>query len=127
MIKLDHLTLSVRDHDISRDWYTRNLGLGVEFEVPARRAVAVRDDADFTLFLDESHPSGGTASCALYFQVDSVETKYEELSARGVSFIHPPSQQYWGYGAELADPDGYRVRLWDAASMREKGEARNAQ
>jgi catechol 2,3-dioxygenase-like lactoylglutathione lyase family enzyme len=124
MVKLDHLTLSVRDHEISREWYTRNLSLAVEFEVPGRRAVAVRDDADFTLFLDESHP-GGTASCVLYFQVDSVAAKHAELSARGVGFIHPPSKQYWGYGAELADPDGYRVRLWDAASMREKGETRN--
>ena len=125
MVKLDHLTLSVRDHEISREWYTRNLSLAVEFEVPARRAVAVRDDADFTLFLDESHPCG-TASCVLYFQVDSVAATHAELSARGVPFIHPPSKHYWGYGAELADPDGYRVRLWDALSMREAGEPRNA-
>jgi hypothetical protein len=27
---------------------------------------------------------------------------------------------FWGYGAELCDPDGYRLRLWDAKSMAEK-------
>jgi catechol 2,3-dioxygenase-like lactoylglutathione lyase family enzyme len=28
---------------------------------------------------------------------------------------------YWGYGAELRDPDGYVVGVWDEHSMREKG------
>jgi hypothetical protein len=27
----------------------------------------------------------------------------------------------WGYGAELRDPGGYLVFLWDETSMREKG------
>ena len=26
----------------------------------------------------------------------------------------------WGSGAELKDPDGYLVRLWDERSMKEK-------
>jgi hypothetical protein len=30
---------------------------------------------------------------------------------------------FWGYGAELCDPDGYRFRLWDEKSMKEKGGA----
>jgi hypothetical protein len=25
---------------------------------------------------------------------------------------------YWGYGAELIDPDGYLIRLWDERSMK---------
>jgi hypothetical protein len=31
-----------------------------------------------------------------------------------------PNQCAWGYGAELADPDGYLIRLWDQQSMKEK-------
>jgi hypothetical protein len=27
---------------------------------------------------------------------------------------------FWGYGAELSDPDGYVLRLWDQTSMKEK-------
>ncbi len=26
-----------------------------------------------------------------------------------------------GYGAELRDPDGYQINLWDEESMRQKG------
>ena len=35
-------------------------------------------------------------------------------------FAHGPEKNFWGYGAELADPDGYLVRLWDEHTMREK-------
>jgi Glyoxalase/Bleomycin resistance protein/Dioxygenase superfamily len=29
-------------------------------------------------------------------------------------------KSYWGYWAELADPDGYLIRLWDEGSMKEQ-------
>jgi hypothetical protein len=32
-----------------------------------------------------------------------------------------PQKLFWGYGAELRDPDGYLIRLWDELSMHEKG------
>ena len=39
MIKLDHLSISVADHERSRDWYCRHFGFKVEFEVPQRDTV----------------------------------------------------------------------------------------
>jgi len=53
----------------------------------------------------------------LTFQCDSVDEKYRELSARGIPFVHEPKLVAWGYGAELRDPDGYRVLVWDAKTM----------
>jgi len=120
--KLNHLTICVRDFRISRDWYVRNLGVAVEFEVPDRRTAALQDESGFTFFVSE--PDGDRRiepSCILYFQVADVDTKYAELSAAGLSFTHAPAKTYWGYGAELEDPDGYPVRFWDERSMREKG------
>jgi hypothetical protein len=38
-----------------------------------------------------------------------------------VTFEKSPQKLLWGYGAELLDPDGYFVYLWDEKSMREKG------
>jgi catechol 2,3-dioxygenase-like lactoylglutathione lyase family enzyme len=64
MIKLNHLTIPVAQHSRSREWYTRNLGLKVEFEIP--------------------------------------------------------DKLFWGYGAELRDPDGYLIYLWDERTMRGK-------
>jgi len=122
MVKLDHLTIPVRDHLTSRDWYVRNLGMKVDFEAPDRRTTALQDDSGLTLFLEEAPQHVGSAGCILYFQVDDIEAKHRQLSDAGIPFVHPPQKEYWGYGAELRDPDGYRIRLWDEKSMREKGQ-----
>jgi catechol 2,3-dioxygenase-like lactoylglutathione lyase family enzyme len=50
----------------------------------------------------------------------TVDATFAEWSARGVESSHAPRKSYWGYGAELKDPDGYLVRLWDERSMKEK-------
>ena len=117
MIKLDHLTIPVKDRETSRDWYVKTLGLKVEFEVPKRDATALQDDGGFTIFVERA--DAPTAGTALYFSVDDVDALHTELVARGVVFAHPPQKTFWGYGAELIDPDGYRIRLWDERTMRE--------
>ena len=120
MIKFDHLSIPVSDVERSRDWYVESLGMTIELEVPERRIVALRDSAGFTIFLHEVSAVVVPNGCALWFQVDDVETIFAEWSAREVAFTHPPRKSYWGYGAELADPDGYLIRLWDERSMKEK-------
>ena len=80
----------------------------------------MRDDADLTVFLYE----GEVVVCpgiSFTVQVDDVEAKHAALVAAGVPFVHPPMKVFWGYGAEMCDPDGYRLRLWDQKSMKEKG------
>jgi predicted enzyme related to lactoylglutathione lyase len=120
MPRLDHLSLPVHDWRKSRDWYNNLLGFEVEFEVPERKTAAMRDDADLTIFLYE----GDVVVCpgiSFTVQVDDVEAKHAALVAAGVASVHPPMKVFWGYGAELCDPDGYRLRLWDQKSMKEKG------
>ncbi len=121
MLKLDHLTIPVSDWNRSRDWYAKILGLTVEFGVAERLTGAMQDENDFTVFLEQSSGSPLASGLALTFQVADVQASFEEISRRGCQFLNPPSQQYWGYGAELRDPDGYLVRLWDQKSMEENG------
>ena len=120
MLRLDHLSLPVRDWQKSRDWYRDHLGFEVEFEIPDRQTAAMRDDADLTIFLYQAT----VADCpgiSFTIQVDVVEAKHRVRAAAGVPFVHPPIKVFWGYGAELCDPDGYRLRLWDQRSMKERG------
>jgi catechol 2,3-dioxygenase-like lactoylglutathione lyase family enzyme len=118
-MKLDHLTIPVSDRERSRDWYVQTLGMRVEFEVPARNASALIDDGGFTIFVEQrDHPPAlGTA---LYFSVEDTDVFHAQLVARGIVFAHPPRKVFWGYGAELVDPDGYRIRIWDETTMRDK-------
>ncbi|HKW90716.1 MAG TPA: VOC family protein [Methylomirabilota bacterium] len=120
MIKLDHLRIPVSDLARSRRWYVETLGLTVEFEVPERRTSALQDGGDFTIFLQEMPAPVHANGCALWFQVADVDATFSEWSARGIAFAHGPRRSYWGYGAELVDPDGYLVRLWDERSMKDK-------
>ena len=120
MVKFDHLRIPVSDLARSRDWYIRTLGLTVEFEVPDRQTVALQDTDGFTIFLQEVGSAVAPNQAALWFQVADVDATFADWSARGVAFAHGPRKSYWGYGVELADPDGYLIRLWDERSMKEK-------
>ena len=120
MLKFDHLRIPVTDLARSREWYVRTLGMKVEFEMPDRQTVALQDTEGFTIFLQQVASPVAPNQCALWFQVADVDATFTEWSARGVAFAHAPRRSYWGYGAELADPDGYVIRLWDARSMTDK-------
>ena len=118
---LDHLTIFVSDADRSREWYTRTLGLKVEFEVASPRAVALQDSGGFGLFVEQRAADECKPSCIVTFRVEDVDSLAHTLRANGVKFSAAPQKLFWGYGAELRDPDGYLVRLWDEQSMKAKG------
>jgi catechol 2,3-dioxygenase-like lactoylglutathione lyase family enzyme len=120
VVRLDHISLPVRAWQRSRDWYCTHLGFEVEFEIPQAKTAALRDSAGLTVFVYE----GEVIACpgiAITLQVEDVDAKHLELSAAGIAFVHEPKKVFWGYGAELLDPDGYCLRLWDKKTMREKG------
>jgi catechol 2,3-dioxygenase-like lactoylglutathione lyase family enzyme len=112
----------VRDWRASRDWWRDKLGFEVEFEMEGVGVAAMRDEADLTVFLGQADAVTIPAGLALTVQVADVDAKAAELAAAGVAFEHPPQKVFWGYGAELLDPNGYVLRLWDEASMKAKGD-----
>ena len=118
-VKFDHMAMPVSNPKVSRDWYVNNFGFEIEFENAG--VIAIKDDADFTIFLYQPQGSLAGAKCTLTLQVNDVEVKHRELAEQGVKFDKPPGKYFWGYGAELSDPDGYLLNLWDEVSMREKG------
>jgi len=121
MIKLDHLTIAVSDCEKSCAWYVETLGLKLEFEIPERRTSAVQDEFGFTMF-SPKRPEGGAAELHLVRPGRQRRDQASRAVAAGVKFGHPPQKTFWGYGAELKDPDGYHIWLWDEKTMREKGE-----
>jgi len=115
MAKISHMALPVSDVSKARDWYVDKLGFQLERE--REGAVGIKDESGLTIFLIKSASSLAGQKIMLTIKVDNVESKYEELTRLGVEFVSPPKRQYWGYGAEVLDPDGYANHLWDEASM----------
>jgi len=120
MLKFDHMALPVTNCNRSRDWYVKTLGFKVEFENPKTKTIAIQDQAGFTIFLNQTPKKIAAAKCTLVIQVKDVDRKHRELARKGVKFINAPRKLMWGYGAELLDPDGYQINLWDKVTMRKK-------
>ena len=115
MAKVSHLVLPVADVKKSREWYVDKLGF--KFEGEHGGAVRLTDQANLTIFLIQTPDSLAGQRITLTIQVDSVDRKYEELAKQGVEFASSPRLQFWGYGAEVRDADGYMNHLWDEVTM----------
>ena len=116
MVKFDHMALPVSDVRKSRDWYVKNLGFKVEFERGG--ITAIQDSAGFTIFLRKAQKRLTGDKITLTIQVKSVARTHVDLAGKGIKFVNSPQRLFWGYGAELLDPDGYMINLWDQVSMR---------
>lgn len=115
MAKVSHIVLPVSDLRKSRDWYVDKLGFAVEREHEG--ILGIRDQSGLTIFLQGVTGGLSGHKITLTIQVDNLHSKHEQLASLGVAFVSPPQLQFWGYGAEVLDPDGYTNHLWDEVSM----------
>lgn len=116
MARLDHLALPVRDVAASKKWYVEVLGLQVEMEADDPPFCGVVDERDTTVFLTQAPDAEPAEGLAIWFAVDDVVAFYESHKD-STEFTHGPRATPWGFGAELTDPTGHVVRLWDERTM----------
>lgn len=115
MTKVSHIVLPVTDLKRSRDWYVDKLEFAVEREL--EEVVGIKDSGGLTIFLQRVTDSLASRKITLTIEVDNVDRKYKELESIGVQFVNSPKMLFWGYGAEVLDPDGYMNHLWDEVTM----------
>jgi lactoylglutathione lyase len=123
MIKdLPTATIYVSDQDRARDFYVNKLGFKTE-EAPlpgGMRWVVVWPEGSATAFAlmlprsAEEHAGGATG---FVFSSDNLEADYQELTAKGVKFTKPPTNQGWGMLSEFEDADGNRIGLSQVSNM----------
>ena len=112
------MSLPVSDWRRSRDWWRDVLGFKVEFEIPERSTVAMVDEADLTVFLENGEVIDNPV-LGFTVQVDDVEASRQARRAR--RHLRPSADEgVLGLWRGADDPDGYHL-LWDEVSMREKG------
>ncbi len=115
--QIDYTMIVVSDMARSIEFYRDKLGIPVRFESPEWTEF---DTGATTLALHGGgmvpEPSGADQSkyagtCSIGFNVKDVDRTFEDLKARGVNFVMPPTQRE-GEGIKLAvcvDPDGLPV------------------
>ncbi len=110
--KVSLVGVCVRDQQKALQFYIEKLGFKVHTDVPMgpemRWIEVAPKEGGVTLALFT--PPGMEDRIGTYTGVcltcDDVVKTYQELSARGVTFIEPPTKQSWGMHAQFVDQDG---------------------
>ncbi|MBK6426584.1 MAG: VOC family protein [Blastocatellia bacterium] len=104
--------LAVRDLATSVDYYTRVLGMAIDFTVPGW---AFLSRGSFRVMLGEctdampAHETGDH-SYYVYVTVEGVDELYADLVANGVALTQPLASKPWGmreFGVRT--PEGHRI------------------
>jgi catechol 2,3-dioxygenase-like lactoylglutathione lyase family enzyme len=117
-VRLNHVTLPVRDVESSARFYAR-LGLTqiVASYPDYARFLAAEGDTTLSLQRVETPPSQPSAT--IHFEVEDVDLVVRELEDAGLIFVSEPvDEPYLWREAVLLDPDGHRVFVYHAGENR---------
>lgn len=116
-MRLNQVTLAVRDLDESKAFYQR-LGLRLIVDSPPEYARLELPDGEATVSL-ELAPGAVAGASVLYFECDDVDGTVARLMEEGVDFEQMPIDQPWLWReARLSDPSGNRLCLYHAGVNR---------
>lgn len=124
--RMTHMNIYVLDQDSALDFYTNKLGLKVIIDAPMNKdarwlTVGTAEQPGFEINLTPIHESllhskdtaealrdlvkKGTFGVGIFTCTDIMAT-YEELTAKGVEFIKPPTKEFYGTEALFKDDSG---------------------
>ncbi|MFK7924292.1 MAG: VOC family protein [Bacteroidia bacterium] len=124
--KLSHATFYVNNQDEARDFYVEKLGFEIRSDAKMGEgfrwlSVGPKDQPEIEIVLmpimvspflneEDAEAMRGLLSRGAFgtgiFNTPDVMATYEELSAKGVEFIAPPTQREYGYEALFKDNSG---------------------
>jgi catechol 2,3-dioxygenase-like lactoylglutathione lyase family enzyme len=123
--RLTATTLFVADQDEAREFYVNKLGFEVRMDQTAGDfrwlTVSPKGQPDLQIILFKlaahGHMDGENAAtlrnliqkgiaAAGVFETGDIQKTYQELTARGVEFVSPPQQKFYGTEAVFKDTTG---------------------
>jgi catechol 2,3-dioxygenase-like lactoylglutathione lyase family enzyme len=123
--RLSHATLYVIDQDATKDFYVNKLGFELRMDESMGNGfrwltVSPKGQPDLQIILmkvdgPNMKPEAASAIRQLLeqgklnggvLQTSDCRKTYEELSAKGVEFLSPPKEQFYGVEAILKDNSG---------------------
>lgn len=116
--QIDYTMVVVSDMARSVEFYRDKLGIPLKFETPewtefqtGATTLALHGGGVARTGPPAGDPSKQAGHCSIGFNVEDVDKTYQELQAKGIRFVMPPTQRE-GEGIKLAvaiDPDGLPV------------------
>jgi len=121
-LRMEGLTLAVKDVKRSIEFYGKTLGLSVEMNsAPDFAMIRVGGEGGGTIgLLAERHANRKGVKSATRAQhaaihvelsTDDLDKLYKRLKARGVRFHEPPHDEPWERAMQALDPDGYTIEI----------------
>jgi catechol 2,3-dioxygenase-like lactoylglutathione lyase family enzyme len=98
--------LRVRDLDASLAYYVDVLGFRLNWNAGGIASVT-RDRC--CVFLCEGDQTAATTW--VWLGCDDVDATHQELRAKGAIVRHPPTNYFWAFEMQIADPDGNVLRI----------------
>ena len=116
--QIDYTMVVVSDMARSVEFYRDKLGIPLKFQSPewtefatGATTLALHGGGVPATQPPSGDPSKTAGACSIGFNVEDVDKTYEELQAKGIRFVMPPTQRE-GEGIRLAvaiDPDGLPI------------------
>jgi catechol 2,3-dioxygenase-like lactoylglutathione lyase family enzyme len=118
-LRLEGLTLTVESVARSVEFYGGILGLEVGYRSePAFAMIKVGEGTIGLLSVEEARKEGAEEMTSaqrraihIEFTTDDLDSVYEELISRGMTFHEPPHDEPWERVMTGFDPDGYSVEI----------------
>jgi catechol 2,3-dioxygenase-like lactoylglutathione lyase family enzyme len=118
-LRLEGLTLTVESVARSVEFYGGILGLEVGYRSePAFAMIKVGGGTIGLLSVEEARKEGAEETTSaqkraihIEFTTDDLDSVYEELTTRGMTFHEPPHDEPWERVMTGFDPDGYSVEI----------------
>lgn len=124
--KLNHVSIFVLDQTSAYEFYVNKLGFTVNTDAemgPGKRWLTVnppnQPDLEITLMLIDDGMMFNKESAAAMrdlvskgtfgfgvFECDDLLATYEEMTAKGIEFTKPPTQEFYGFEALFKDDSG---------------------
>lgn len=116
-LSLNQVTISVKDINESFRFYERLGLIPIVRNSHYARFLAPGNEATFSIHYADKVKS----STVVYFETGNVDEKVESLLKLGFDFVQLPINQNWQWReAYLDDPDGNRICIYQAGSVRIK-------
>jgi len=124
--QIDYTMVVVSDMQRSVEFYRDKLGIPLKFQTPdwtefdtGATTLALHGGGAPATSPPTGDPTKQAGSCSIGFNVEDVDKTYQDLQAKGIRFVMPPTQRE-GEGIKLTvciDPDGLPIAFAQAIAQ----------